>query len=553
MDNRLPRRIRLVTGLVLFAYVISHLANLALGLHSLDLMDRWRPLLIAPWQNPVGTVALYGSLMAHLALGLHVLYRRRTLRMSRFDAVQLVMALALPPLMVLHVLGTRVAFSLTGFEATYSWLMLIYWKWEPVQGLRQVSVIMLAWVHGCMGLYYWMRLQPWWSRVASMLYPLAFLVPVASLLGFVEAGKDALALFDDTAWLGELRARAELLDDATVAGLYRAQTLFVQGYFALLAGVLLARAWRLRRAPRVDVIQVTHVGGPTLRSVPGLSLLEISRLAELPHANVCGGRGRCGTCRVRVLDGIDCLATASKLERATLARLGVGGDIRLACQAVPLDSPLTVERLVGASAGIEAAATNQPVRDAPCDVILVQVGLRAPDDAGVAVNDALFALERHRDTVLDVLNGAGGRTECAGARGARVIFGLNCSPADAARAALSASRNALAEIDALTEDAAVDHGRLPVTVQLVLHAGVVRVGEDGEHTGLAVVGAPVDAVERAAAQLAESEVRLMVTEEFARVAELGEGRLADVELRARAPRVLAVGEDGALALGTDLG
>jgi hypothetical protein len=155
--------------------------------------------------------------------------------------------------------------------------------------------------------------------------------------------------------------------------------------------------------------------------------------------------------------------------------------------------------------------------------------------------------------VLDVLNGAGGRTECAGARGARVIFGLNCSPADAARAALSASRNALAEIDALTEDAAVDHGRLPVTVQLVLHAGVVRVGEDGEHTGLAVVGAPVDAVERAAAQLAESEVRLMVTEEFARVAELGEGRLADVELRARAPRVLAVGEDGALALGTDLG
>ena len=35
MNNTLVRRIRLVTGLVLLPYVISHLANLALGLMAL--------------------------------------------------------------------------------------------------------------------------------------------------------------------------------------------------------------------------------------------------------------------------------------------------------------------------------------------------------------------------------------------------------------------------------------------------------------------------------------------------------------------------------------
>ena len=48
MQSTLPRKIRLVTGMVLFAYVAGHLANLALGLHSLELMDEWLPVFQAP-------------------------------------------------------------------------------------------------------------------------------------------------------------------------------------------------------------------------------------------------------------------------------------------------------------------------------------------------------------------------------------------------------------------------------------------------------------------------------------------------------------------------
>ena len=39
------RTLRLVSGLIPRAFVVSHLGNLAIGLHSLDAMQRWMPVL----------------------------------------------------------------------------------------------------------------------------------------------------------------------------------------------------------------------------------------------------------------------------------------------------------------------------------------------------------------------------------------------------------------------------------------------------------------------------------------------------------------------------
>jgi hypothetical protein len=46
-----------------------------------------------------------------------------------------------------------------------------------------------------------------------------------------------------------------------------------------------------------------------------------SRRASIPHAAVCGGRGRCTTCRIRVLRGVDTLPPPSASEQALLGRL----------------------------------------------------------------------------------------------------------------------------------------------------------------------------------------------------------------------------------------
>ena len=64
------RQVRLATGLVLFAYVSSHLLNHACGLLGLAAMEAGRKVFLAVWRSPPGAVLLYLSLASHLALAL---------------------------------------------------------------------------------------------------------------------------------------------------------------------------------------------------------------------------------------------------------------------------------------------------------------------------------------------------------------------------------------------------------------------------------------------------------------------------------------------------
>src|SRR5262249_39746296 len=73
-------RLRLASGLVLFTYLATHFANHALGLVSLAALEDGRVWFLLLWRNPLGTLALYGALLTHLALALGSLYRRRHFR-----------------------------------------------------------------------------------------------------------------------------------------------------------------------------------------------------------------------------------------------------------------------------------------------------------------------------------------------------------------------------------------------------------------------------------------------------------------------------------------
>ena len=69
---------------------------------------------------------------------------------------------------------------------------------------------------------------------------------------------------------------------------------------AALAAVLFARLVRHLVRRRRGLVRVTYPDGRSVAVPRGFSVLEASRLLGVPHASVCGGRGRCSTCRVRV-------------------------------------------------------------------------------------------------------------------------------------------------------------------------------------------------------------------------------------------------------------
>jgi adenylate cyclase len=106
MENVI-RRLRLGSGLVMFAYVTTHFLNHSLGLLSVDVMDRVLEHVYRYWSSALGGVILYGAFATHYSLALWALWLRRSLRMPVAEATQLVLGFSIPFFLVDHVLQTR--------------------------------------------------------------------------------------------------------------------------------------------------------------------------------------------------------------------------------------------------------------------------------------------------------------------------------------------------------------------------------------------------------------------------------------------------------------
>ncbi len=385
------RNARIVTGLILLSFVTTHLLNLILGLHSISLIDHARPFLSGLWTGAIGSVFLEVTLTIHFLLAMEAIYNRKTLRMSANDMVQFLAGLAIIPLLVPHVIGIGATRQIMS-DASYAVILKFFWQQDPIAGLRQVLLLGIIWVHGCLGLFMWLRSKTWAIRTLPWLYPLAVAIPVLALLGYVGAGrelliaakiaKDAQAQVQVASPTGtennaasgvdpvgpdtaDAEANEQHLDPALpltptqIVARSKLETSWViRGAIGLAVLVLLLRAVRVLRRRKAR-IEVQYLNGPKLQSKTGPSLLDIARLNDLPHAHICNGRGRCGTCRVRVLEGADNLPEAMQLEQDTLERLGCGPDVRLACQLHPIGGAVTVERLLPADYVLERNSRNK--------------------------------------------------------------------------------------------------------------------------------------------------------------------------------------------------
>ncbi|MEZ5835468.1 MAG: 2Fe-2S iron-sulfur cluster-binding protein [Geminicoccaceae bacterium] len=355
-------RIRIATGLVLFVFVFFHLINLAFGLISLHALEQARPILTGPWANPVGGTVLLACVLVHAGLGLWSLFQRTQIRLNSGDFIQAIMGVAIIPLLLPHIMATAVAPAITDATPSYTWVLAVYWLRAPNLGMQQVLALMVIWIHACYGLLLWIQVQPWWGRYGLLVYPLALIIPVAALLGFIEAGKEIYFNQTAPAIADPIRDTAALYEPVAPT-LWDVHDVILATYAILLAVLILARLIRNARSRRN--VAVSYDGGPAITDRSGPQLLELARSHDILHASLCGGRGRCGSCAVRVLEGMDNLPPADDTEKATLARIKAGPDIRLACQAAPISGTVRVERIFPAhltpSDYRELLTTDDPV------------------------------------------------------------------------------------------------------------------------------------------------------------------------------------------------
>src|SRR5580693_8827025 len=240
------RRLRLVSGLVMLAYVTMHLLNHAVGLISLDAMENVLWYIFRIWTTRPAQLLLYSSFLVHYGLALYALWQRRTLRLRASELSQLVLGFAIPLLLVRHVVVTRISDSFFHTDVGYyAYLLWVYFVRSPDQGFVQMLVLVVAWGHAMIGLHFWLRVRPWYARLQSAALVGAVLDPVVALLGAIEAGRQVSALAADPNWIHE---RITLPSPDTQRSLEAITDLLSCFFFGMVGAVLLARVAQIGRA-----------------------------------------------------------------------------------------------------------------------------------------------------------------------------------------------------------------------------------------------------------------------------------------------------------------
>ena len=188
------RRLRLASGLTMLAYVATHLLNQSLGLVSVEFMDRVLEVIYETWSTSVGGFILYSAFTVHYCLALWALWLRRSLKMPFAEAAQLVLGFSIPFFLIDHVLNTHVADAFYGGNYGYYQSVLHhYFVTAPMRGGLQLTVLVIAWVHAMIGMWFSLRLKPWYPRWQPLLYAAALLVPTLAIVGILEGAREVVA------------------------------------------------------------------------------------------------------------------------------------------------------------------------------------------------------------------------------------------------------------------------------------------------------------------------------------------------------------------------
>ena len=487
---------RQLAGSVVLCFVVMHLINHALLIGSVPFADQARRWLALPWRTLPGTILLYGALLVHAGLALWTLYARRTLQMPLAEFLVLVMGLLIPDLLIEHAVAMRLTGPLRGIEPSYQMVLKAQWFDNPIRSLQQSVALIVVWLHACLGLGRALSASARFRNIRTMLIAAAVLLPVLALIGYADAGRETVIALRQAEMSPHPPMPAGPVGDrAGAARIEMIATALRIGWVFLIALVLVlrqVRAWMARGAE----IEISYLGGAMVRVGPGTSVLEASRLNGIAHYSVCGGNGRCSTCRVRVLASDAALPPPNTVEQATLARIHAGPDVRLACQLRP-QGALTVARLLEPPQARMAQFADTPPRELDIAVLFCDLRSFTALSERQLPYDVVFLLNRYFDIVGNAVAASGGVVDKFIGDGAMAVFGLESDLPSACRAALRCAAMIRQNICQMNEELRRDMG-LTIDVGIGIHAGSAIIGQMGfaGHMSQTAIGDTVNVASR---------------------------------------------------------
>jgi class 3 adenylate cyclase/nitrite reductase/ring-hydroxylating ferredoxin subunit len=246
------------------------------------------------------------------------------------------------------------------------------------------------------------------------------------------------------------------------------------------------------------------------------TLLEAALRSGVPFAHACGGRAKCSTCRVWVLDGLETCPDRNADETLMANRLGLAGEVRLACQLRP-KGELRIRRLVldetdmmltsqlGGSAFMRSGESKR-IAVFFSDV----VGFTSLSER-LSPYDVMYLLNRYFAQVGDIIEQNGGLIDSFIGDGLMALFGVDDQP-DAPLRAVNAALQTLATVDRLKPFFASMYG-IDFDIRIGLNYGEAVIGTLGVvgHERRTAIGDVVNLASRVEAANKDAGTRLLIT------------------------------------------
>ncbi len=466
-------QLRIITGLILFIYVLLHFFNIGLFIVSPEIADSFqlaRKWVIRSWP---GTILLYGALLVHAGLALGKVAYKMRLRLSLVDVTQVGFGILIPLMLATHIVFTRGSAAQFETNDTVAYLAGLIWK--TGDGWQQAFLLLVTWIHGCIGLHMWLRLTDVWRNNIATLLAIAVLIPAFALSGFATAGRYAHAQLN-----GPEDTQLDFLDDTNWPGPPEFDVLIIQSTWlmylviALLGVVVALYCFRQITRPKRR-LKITYVDGPTISCAPGPTLLDISREAGVPHTSLCGGKGRCTTCRVIVESGGEFLTPPLDAEIAALRSVGAPPTARLACQMRPTEAT-TVYRMFQPDGRTKRDHAVQG-KEAQFAILFLDMRGFTARTTGQLPYDVVFLLNRFFDAIVPAINNAGGTVDKYLGDGLLAVFETKDAHSSA-RAGLKAAKDIGLALEHFNQRLEIE-GSEAVKIGLGLHLGTLVLGEIG--------------------------------------------------------------------------
>ena len=522
-------KLKLWTGMFLMFYCVTHHMNHSLGIFGLTVVDYAREYFLLFWRNPVISFFLLFTLVIHIIFSL-----LRVIKMASFKGFQshewfqLITGILTVPLLAIHITTTGIAHRFYGVEDTYT-----FWT-SPGLDYFEIFffnfIMLFIWLHGYIGIKFWMKVNSNYQKYLRQADIFFLIIPLLSIVGQISIFRESdLKGFFDTEYKGKILKYSNPENIDLNVLLENTIIYFVLPYLLSIMVLFGYRFYYFKIKRRNNSIKVSYPDGGVSNIFPGMNILDASLEAGIPHAHVCGGRGRCSTCRIRIDQDLTQLEPPRQNERRILRSIGAPENIRLACQAYP-KIDLNVSPLLSADANFQESYFEQKYTyGSDREICILFADLRAFTKMSEKKLpfDIVFILNQYFKLMGQIIENNGGYLDKFIGDGTMALFGIEEGPKEGSRNAINAATKMNDELKKLNESL-INDLPFPLKMGIGIHTGNVIIGKMGyKHAkNLTAVGDAVNTASRLESLTKELKSQIIISKY---TFELSEHQIKDLE------------------------